>query len=278
MERTKNKISPKPWRKNLYENDGYPDNYTDKSFLDELRKNVNVRLVSYKEAFIGASLVTQEFCLVVFFVISFTCLHNGWIEPEVIFCQSGIVSLLCYIFYIYNELGIMRHVRTILVFLVFGYILSPVLKTLTESISTDTIYTTTVFMMLIHLIFFDYGVKALIVSSSLSLNSAIFGSICLASRLPTPLHAFILLTMSVECFVLLPLVLAKVGNSFCIIFALTGLATYALWMISSTITVLFIFALIFINLLCPFWFVRWYRYKENIYGPWDEAIVHIPQG
>ena len=29
----------KPWRKILYEDQGYPDDYVDKSFLEELRKN-----------------------------------------------------------------------------------------------------------------------------------------------------------------------------------------------------------------------------------------------
>ena len=29
----------KPWKKILYEEQEYPDNYVDESFLDELRKN-----------------------------------------------------------------------------------------------------------------------------------------------------------------------------------------------------------------------------------------------
>lgn len=29
----------KPWRKVLYEDQGFPDNYVDKSFLDEMKKN-----------------------------------------------------------------------------------------------------------------------------------------------------------------------------------------------------------------------------------------------
>lgn len=268
----------KPWKKNLYENEGYPDNYTDETFLDELKKNVHIRQVTYKEAFLGASLVTQEICLVMYFAMGFTYLYNKWVQPEVMFFQSGLVSLFIYIFYIYKENGIMRHIHILLVFLLFGYVLSPVLKTLTETISTDTIYATTVLMMIIHLIFFDYGVKVLIVSSSLSLNSAIFGSICLASRLSTPFDAFILLTMAVECFVLLPLVLAKIGSSLYCFCVMIIIALYGLWTLSTTITVLFSLVIVFINVLCPFWFLQWHRYKENIYGPWDEAVVNIVPG
>ena len=33
----------KPWKKILYEEQDYPDNYVDGSFLDELRKNGNIQ-------------------------------------------------------------------------------------------------------------------------------------------------------------------------------------------------------------------------------------------
>ncbi|KAJ1523346.1 hypothetical protein ONE63_001216 [Megalurothrips usitatus] len=49
------KSAPKvPWRKVLYENREYPDNYTDSSFLQEMRKNVYVHSVTFREALLGA--------------------------------------------------------------------------------------------------------------------------------------------------------------------------------------------------------------------------------
>jgi len=50
--------------------------------------------------------------------------------------------------------------RTIGTFLLFGFGLSPILMTLTESISTDTIYAMTFFMLLANLLFHDYGTNA----------------------------------------------------------------------------------------------------------------------
>jgi len=50
--------------------------------------------------------------------------------------------------------------RTIGTFLIFGLGLSPILMTLTESISTDTIYAMTFFMLLANLLFHDYGINA----------------------------------------------------------------------------------------------------------------------
>lgn len=266
----------KPWKKNLYENEGYPDNYTDQSFLDELKKNINMRQVTVREAVLGAGLVTQEFCLVVLFIIAFVYIHNEWLPLELVLFQTALVSVFCYAICIYNHSVRLRHVRTVLLFFICGYILAPVLKTLTESISTDTIYATTVFMMSVHLVFFDYGVEAPIVSSSLSLNSAIFGAVCLASRLTSSLQVFILLSITIECFIFLPLVLAKVEGSFFTLFLIVSLALYSVWSVSITMTILFVLLVLFINVLCPFWFLKWYSYKENIYGPWDEAVLSLP--
>lgn len=268
------------WKKNLYENVDYPDNYTDKTFLEELKKNVHITEISPLTAVLGAGLVTQEICIVVLFVIIYVYLYNGWIEPETVFVQSSLVAAIGYLMYRivltnknYYE-ALVKDLRTVLIFVVFGYVLSPVLKTLTDTISTDTIYATTTFMMIIHLIFFDYGVPAAIVSSSLSLNAAIFGSVCLASRLASPFHAFVLLSNAVEYFVLLPILLSKGRGSVIVLAAMIAIAIYALWTVSLIMMVLFVCVTLFVTVLCPVWFLRWQNYKENIYGPWDEAIVH----
>jgi len=47
-------------------------------------------------------------------------------------------------------------VRTMCVFLLFGYGLSPMLMTLTQSVSTDTVYAMTFVMLLVNLLFHDY--------------------------------------------------------------------------------------------------------------------------
>jgi Phosphatidylinositol N-acetylglucosaminyltransferase. len=268
------------WKKNVYENADYPDNYTDKTFLEELKKNVHITEISPLTAVLGAGLVTQEMCIVVFFVNVYVYLYYGWIEPETVFVQSSLVAAVGYLTYRIlltnkNYYDVMvKDLRTVLMFVVFGYVLSPILKTLTDTISTDTIYAMTTFMMIIHLVFFDYGVSAAIVSSSLSLNAAIFGSVCLASRLASPFHAFVLLSNAVECFVLLPILLSKGRGSVIVLAAMITLAIYALWTVSLIMMILFVCVTLFVTVLCPFWFLRWQNYKDNIYGPWDEAIVH----
>lgn len=50
----------KPWKKNLYENREYEDNYTDESFLKDLKKNYNVQQYTFRECFCGVTNVSQE--------------------------------------------------------------------------------------------------------------------------------------------------------------------------------------------------------------------------
>uniref|UniRef100_A0A0A9YYH5 Phosphatidylinositol N-acetylglucosaminyltransferase subunit C n=1 Tax=Lygus hesperus TaxID=30085 RepID=A0A0A9YYH5_LYGHE len=262
------------WKKNLYENQGYPDNYTDISFLEELKKNVNMRKVPFTEAFLGSTLVTQQLCVIVLFTLNFYCIYDEKISSEVLFLVNCCFTVFGYALYgLFYSVAIKRHTKALISFLILGYLLSPVLKTLTESISTDTIYAMSSFMMIVHLVFYDYGVKAVIVSSSLSLNAAVFACLCLASRLQTPFDSFVLMSFAVQCFLLCPLVLAKIKNNHLILVILLGLCIFGLFKVSHIMTVLFVGAVVFLNLLCPFLFVRWHAYKDNIYGPWDEAVV-----
>ncbi|XP_014240441.1 phosphatidylinositol N-acetylglucosaminyltransferase subunit C isoform X1 [Cimex lectularius] len=287
----------KPWRKNLWENQGYPDNYTDASFLEELKKNINVREVTFKEAFLGSSLITQQLCIIVFFSLNFYYMHNNLISSEVLFVCLCITATIGYIFYVIvdalanvplfscamawkammssiQKLDKKRHLKAIVYFLLLGFVLSPVLKTLTESVSTDTIYAMTVFIMGIHMVFFDYGLRAVIVSSSLSLNAAVFASVCLASRLATPFDTFVLLTCSILHFLLCPLLLSKLSNyPLMILIIMATLSLYGLYQVDKVLTSIFFCSVIFINFICPYLFVRWHAYKDNIYGPWDEAVV-----
>jgi phosphatidylinositol glycan class C protein len=268
-------VIKKPWKKILYENQPYPDNYTDETFLRDLR--TNIKLVSLSEAIWGDTLLLEEFCTVIAFVLIYVYLFNEWVRPEAIFNISSVLTAASFVLYrflytkdVKNRFG--HDLRTVLIFVVFGYLFSPVLHTLTDTISTDTIYTMTFFMMVIHLIFFDYGVSAAVVSNSLSLSAAIFASICLASRLASAYHAFIFITVAIELFVLFPLLRSKV-KSFYVIGSLFLFDAYFLMKSSMLFMMLFILTAVFINIGCPTFFIKYQKYKSNIYGPWDEAIV-----
>lgn len=271
----------KPWKKNLYENQGYEDNYTDPSFLQDLRKNINLKVFTFQEAFRGACRLSLQVSTVTFFLIIFYHLYDNRVTPQMVLFYSSITTFIGYLYYIGKDIKfstLVENSRTGICVLVFGYIFSPLLHTLTDSISTDTIFSTTGFVMFLHLVFFDYGMPAFIVSRAISLNAAIFGAICLASRLSSSLHAFVLLTLSTIFFALIPILMDKFWAPWWVI-PFTLICSYFLYYISMPVLVIYILMLFFLNLICPYLFVQQQKNKNNIYGPWDEAIVDdsIPQ-
>jgi phosphatidylinositol N-acetylglucosaminyltransferase subunit C len=265
------------WKKNLYENEGYDDNYTDPSFLKDLQTNINVRQYTFGEAFRGASRLSLQISCVTTFLIIFFYLYTDLVSPQSVFLHSSLATIVGYGVYC-TKSGSMSMAllfedsKTVLTVLVFGYIFSPLLHTLTDSISTDTIFTTTFFVLLLHLVFFDYGLPAFIVSKAISLNAAIFGAICLSSRLSSSFHAFVLLVVSAEFFALSPILVQLIWSPWWLVPSTAGCA-YFLCSISLPILATYLLLLVFVNLVCPWIFVDHQKYKNNIHGPWDEAIV-----
>ncbi|XP_054977511.1 phosphatidylinositol N-acetylglucosaminyltransferase subunit C [Sorex araneus] len=275
------------WQKVLYERQPFPDNYVDRRFLEELRKNVHARRYEYWAVVFEASVVVQQLCSVCVFVVIWWYLDEGLLAPQWLFGAGLASSLLGYVLFDVLDGGEGRRrsgrtrwadLKSALVFVAFTYGFSPVLKTLTESVSTDTIYAMAALMLLGHLIFFDYGANAAIVSSTLSLNMAIFASVCLASRLPRSLHAFIMVTCAIQIFALWPMLQkklkARTPRSYVGVTLLFALAACAgLLSISAVGAVLFALLLLAVSCLCPFYLIRLQLFKENIHGPWDEAEI-----
>ncbi|KOB69882.1 putative serologically defined colon cancer antigen 10, partial [Operophtera brumata] len=257
----------KPWIKNLYENREYPDNYTHPKFLEELRKNIYAEKVTLSQAVKGSFRVVLRICICVLYAVLFFYMYNDLINTYTVIYTSILTTLLSYILYIYiNGSAVLSHFKTVLVYLVLGYLLSPILHTLTDTVSTDTIFAWAVIMMLVHLIFFDYDVPAAIVSKSLSINAAIFASVCLVSRLSSPFDAFVLLTVSVIFFVLSPqfIQVYLYTQLFSLVYIFTVVLTLvSLYTVSITLMVYFVFMVLLVSLYCPLMFVKWQRYKDN---------------
>lgn len=277
----------KPWQKRLYGNEGYADNYTDPSFLKDLQKNLNVKTFTVLEAICGASKLTHQISIICAFLLVFYHLHKEIVEPPAILLLSSAITTVGYIL-IYakrwiqgnrNTVGtLFQDLKTTVSALAFGFILSPMLHTLTNSISTDTIYTVTFFVLLLHLVCYDYGLPASVVSSAIALNAVYFGSICLASRLSTSMHAFTLLVVVIVMFALYPRFLTAITNwqNVATIVPLTvvfSINCICLAMYSFSLFWVYTIALLFINFVCPVLFCYLHKHKNNIHGPWDEAVV-----
>ncbi|CRG82815.1 Putative phosphatidylinositol N-acetylglucosaminyltransferase subunit C [Talaromyces islandicus] len=87
--------------------------------------------------------------------------------------------------------------------------LSPILKSLTKSTASDSIWALSCWLMIINIFSFDYGsgeggMDATKFPASLSTNAALMASTVLASRLPSTTHVFSLTLFSIEVFGLFP--------------------------------------------------------------------------
>lgn len=82
--------------------------------------------------------------------------------------------------------------------------LSPILKSLTRSTSSDSIWAMCAWLLLTNIISFDYSSSGPNFPASLSTNAALMASTVLASRLPSTGQVFSLTVLSIEVFGLFP--------------------------------------------------------------------------
>lgn len=274
-----------PWRKVLWERQPFPDNYVDQRFLEELRRNEGIRQYRYWAVVKEAGFVGQQLSCVAIFITLWLYMEQSLLPPETLLWSSLICALLGYGLHqaLTSRVESCGEPRTHLadlqsaaIFLSFTFGFSPVLKTLTESVSTDTVYAMSALMLLAHLLSFPYAQPS--PPGSLSLNAALFASVCLASRLPGALHTFAMLSCALLVFALWPCLLQTLRENAPVHFTgvcmgvciggIVGLGSQTLGG-----AVLLTLALASVTLLCPFLLVRLQRHKDNIHGPWDEAEI-----
>ncbi|KAG5983145.1 hypothetical protein E4U55_000731 [Claviceps digitariae] len=168
--------------------------------------------------------------------------------------------------------------------------LSPILKSLTRSTSSDSIWAISFWLLVINIFFFDYsgGVGAKF-PASLSTNAALMASTVLASRLPQTNQVFSLTLFSLEVFGLFPVfrrhvrhrswryhvlqtIVLVLGAGWGVGVVL-GDAKNGRWPWKSGIIGM-IFSVVISALAtggCSWWLIGLQKYKNEIRGPWDPA-------
>ncbi|KAJ4419926.1 glycosylphosphatidylinositol anchor biosynthesis [Gnomoniopsis sp. IMI 355080] len=179
--------------------------------------------------------------------------------------------------------------------------LSPILKSLTRSTSSDSIWAMSFWLLAINIFFFDYsgtwvGVNKFPVAS-LSTNAALMASTVLASRLPSTGQVFSLTLFSIEVFGLFPvfrryarhrswryhviltvLLVVGAGGGVGMILGAADCETPAAcesapWPWTSGLLGMLVGCLIAAVAMggCSWWLIGLQKYKNEIYGPWDPA-------
>lgn len=297
------------WKKVLYQKRDEPDNYVPPEFfLAAIEKNKNLHRYTLAECVRGACQVSLQVSSVLLFWLAYHFMlpsddsrrRNGgggapvW-SPEALFSSDYLVQVaagngsssliagacLTLAVAVSAAASFTQAGQTVLVFVGFGLGLAPVLHRLTESISTDTIHSTAASMLLLHLVFHNYGLRSSVVSDALSFNAGIFAGVCLASRLPSGWHAFYLLSLAAAAFVLFPVarrwltechLMVNLAATLAASSTALGCSLYLDMYLVGAITVA---ASLAITLAFPALFVHWQSYKDTIHGPWDEAVPKL---
>lgn len=163
--------------------------------------------------------------------------------------------------------------------------LSPILKSLTKSTTSDSIWAMTSFLTIINISFFDYGggVGAKF-PASLSTNAAIMAATVLASRLESTTDVFSFMLFSIEVFGLFPVFRRHLrhvswrGHLLLAIFLVMSAGAGLSMAVSGgglraaiTGAILGSFLTGLVMGICSWWLIGLQKYKNEIHGPWDPA-------
>ena len=172
--------------------------------------------------------------------------------------------------------------------------LSPILKSLTRSTSSDSIWAMSFWLLAINIFFYDYsGGVGVRFPASLSTNAALMASTVLASRLPSTGQVFSLTLFSIEVFGLFPVfrryarhrsfryhlalsILLVIGAGLGVGLILGGGGATdrnGPWPWRSGLVGVLLAALLSVIAMggCSWWLISMQKYKNAINGPWDLA-------
>ncbi|EYC02258.1 hypothetical protein Y032_0101g3396 [Ancylostoma ceylanicum] len=190
------------WQKILYKRQPFPDNYSggDEQFLSELKKNLSAVKYTYWEAVFGVARLVFHLNLIVLLYITFEYVFANVLTADLLAVGLISTSIVLYIVYAFvmtdTNIDFLDHFYTVVVLFLFGYATTPAIRTLTDTISTDTIFALSFITALISCVFHDYGINAPIVSYQLSVSSGLSSAVFLLSRLNSNDLAFVMLSMA----------------------------------------------------------------------------------
>lgn len=272
----------RPWRKLLYIKQPYPDNYTDPSFLSQLKRNSTVQKYSYWKLVKDFSLISLHLSTLAIVHIVFFGIYNFNWDPILPSSLGSILSIICYtIFKIYDDnsstKGLNAFKSSILI--MFSILtLSPVLKSLSESTSSDSIWSLSIWLLICNLLFTDYHFDINEKFKPVfSMNILIANVIVLASRLESTGSVFCFILFAFEIYGMFPFFDIWVRKNFslihwCLLLIIGILVDFFIWKMSGAkMLIVWISLHFFVVLISPLYFLELQKYKNELQGPWDPA-------
>ncbi|KAI6173533.1 Poly [ADP-ribose] polymerase [Aphelenchoides besseyi] len=256
-------MADETWDKVLYRKHPYPDNYSGR-FLSELQTNLNSVEYTFWELIVGAcTVICQVDSIIIYFCI-FEFVQSRHLDSMLLGISTIVFIGCCEVLYLCMNRplpNLRDHLLTATTLVFSGYGFTPIIRTLTTSISSDTIWALSILTFIFSLVFHDFGAAVWIVSVPLSVNLCLTASVFLISRVENDLDAFLLLSLSLGCFSFWPRIRNQVFEY----------SKFIPIILAFTLTTMFSFIHIIVIVCCPILYVRMQKYKNTLNGPWDEA-------
>ncbi|KAG0728446.1 Phosphatidylinositol N-acetylglucosaminyltransferase subunit C [Chionoecetes opilio] len=247
------------WSRVLWKKQPFPDNYVGDSFLR----------VSKKRSFDTLDLLQSKPVSCLGLVVIFFGISEGDLNSAVTLALTATVGVAGYLLTRTQLTASVRDDAKVACF--YGVLIacvSPVIKSLTGSVATDSINASTTFLLLLRLAVHDYGTEVAIVNPTVSHNVGLFASVCLASRLESDLDVFTLLTVAVALFTLFPSFRrdfqSQFGLRWCVVLAVVVVAVTGsgILLFASHLLLLFLVAMFVCQLFVPTLYVTLQGYKQ----------------
>ncbi|PNW87119.1 hypothetical protein CHLRE_02g109850v5 [Chlamydomonas reinhardtii] len=277
------------WEKVLWKPQPFPDNYVDHTFLQHLVVNDAVPRRRYWPVVLASTAVTQQMSCVVAAAAVPLHLQAGRTGPRQLLAACGVLLLLGYATcaVLGGQLlggSLARGVRQCVLLVGGVYGLSPLLHSLTATVSSDSVVALAVGLAAAHLGLCDYSFVNSVtdkMTGALSLAAAVLAAVLVAGRMRTELETFAVVLLALELFLLSPFARrhvrrASVPAHLALTAVMAAAATALLFPASPAGAGAFAGSVLVVTLVCPAALVRGHVFKAKISGPWDEAAPHIP--
>ncbi|SCU84908.1 LADA_0D04566g1_1 [Lachancea dasiensis] len=264
-----------PWERLLWLKQDYPDNYTDPTFLREVSALRKVQsgprsTSSYWKVVKDFLLFYHRILNIGLMYVVFALLYLSDLDPIFL---TAVLTLSAFI------VALARHQITLsfkspLIIMFCILVLSPVLKSLSQTTSSDSIWTISCWLTALYAVAIFLHLESIVSTNLLVSNVAV-----LSSRLTSTTHVFCFLLISIELNVLLPqierLLLARELNTcYAIAFLANNAVVYYFintflgWMYTTIIA----FSALTLIFGLPRYFLYWQQHyaKSNaLLSKWD---------
>ncbi|GAA0165620.1 glycosyltransferase [Lithospermum erythrorhizon] len=252
--------------------------------------NANVVKRNLLKAMLDSVSISQYPCVVALVILVWTNTLNATLnERSLMILDIGLLGSGFFLLLITVEMmsvtPLLNYILKMAFFITGLYILSPIYYTFTRSISSDSVWSRTASLIILHLFLPNYSGSTVrapgalensSLMSNVSLNASVVASLLIASRLLSRFYVFAVVLFSLQVFLFAPLVTYCMKRysyrlHLCFSFSLMALTLALVHSLHRLIFVLLLAVLVFVNVICPYWLIRIQEYKFEINGPWDEA-------